>query len=361
MYGTALFLLGKIVAAEPSLAKDGEPAGSPAFYLAALDVFEMGESLPKRWDEHGSSREDWRMAIVWGRCLVYLADEKLCRMEIKNRTHGVYPFSAYASFMAPMYSTDSPSVGSSHESSPPQVDFQHPVWPQDSAFASVSHRRPSGTRRTSLQGSASTPHEILLQATDQFSRGMLHMPNARRPRSAQQQHHKGGGGYFSLLHHPAIEEELDEIDAPPTLPGLGVLGTRNAASIRPRVLYTIANDVMSVAERMPDPATREYWANWSDIVFKQMEMESDVYSWVYATAVGRGRCWLIIGAARAEALEASIESIGEAALQSDEAAEAREALQKCEQTPRIVPLFFSHLTVHSSPVLPHIFYPLQTC
>jgi hypothetical protein len=90
MYGTALFLLGKIISAEPSLAKDGEPAGSPAFYLAALDVFEMGENLPKRWDEHGSSREDWRMAIVWGRCLVCLADEKISRME--NTTHGMHTF-----------------------------------------------------------------------------------------------------------------------------------------------------------------------------------------------------------------------------------------------------------------------------
>ena len=90
LYGTALFLLGKIIAADPSLAKDGEPAGSPAFYLAALDVFEMGENVPKRWDEQGSSREDWRMAVVWGRCLVCLADEKLCRME--STTHGMYPF-----------------------------------------------------------------------------------------------------------------------------------------------------------------------------------------------------------------------------------------------------------------------------
>ena len=85
IYGTALFLLGKIISAEPSLAKIGEPAGSPAFYLAALDVFEMGENLPKRWDEHGRSREDWRMAVVWGRCLVCLADDISCRMEKKTR------------------------------------------------------------------------------------------------------------------------------------------------------------------------------------------------------------------------------------------------------------------------------------
>ena len=89
IYGTALFLLGKIISADPSLAKNGEPAGSPAFYLAALDVFEMGENLPKRWDEHGRSREDWRMAVVWGRCLVCIADEKICRME--NTTHGMPP------------------------------------------------------------------------------------------------------------------------------------------------------------------------------------------------------------------------------------------------------------------------------
>ena len=201
----------------------------------------------------------------------------------------------------------------------------------------MAHRRPPITRRISLQGSASTPHEILLQATDQFSRGMLHMPNARRLRSTQQQQqHDKPGGYLSRPAAAVVfeEEDLEEIDAPPTLPGLGApsLGTRNAASIRPRVLYTIANDVMSVAERMPDAAAREYWANWSDIVFKQMEMEPDVHAWVYATAVGRGRCWLIIGAARAEALEAAMERAGEAALGSEDAAEARQALHKGEQT-----------------------------
>ena len=168
---------------------------------------------------------------------------------------------------------------------------------------------------------------------------MLHMPNARRLRSTQQQQqqqHDKPGGYLSRPAAAVVfeEEDLEEIDAPPTLPGLGApsLGTRNAASIRPRVLYTIANDVMSVAERMPDAAAREYWANWSDIVFKQMEMEPDVHAWVYATAVGRGRCWLIIGAARAEALEAAMERAGEAALGSEDAAEARQALHKGEQT-----------------------------
>ena len=220
--------------------------------------------------------------------------------------------------------------GSSSRLEPSLQDFQDPVWPRDSAFASVSHRRPPATRRISLQGS--TPHEILLQATDQFSRGMLHMPSVRRPRSAYHHHHHNhSGGYFEL-HHPHPADDPEDIDTPPTLPGLGVLETRDAASIRPRVLYTIASDVMSVAERMPDAAAREYWANWSDIVFKQMEMESDVRAWVYATAVGRGRCWLIIGAARSEALEGSLESIGEAVLQSDVAADAREALHKGEHT-----------------------------
>lgn len=252
-------------------------------------------------------------------------------VRVLNRCHpfgfpSVCSFSTYA------------SAESSHESSPPLVNFQDQVWPRDSAFASVSQRLPV-TRRITLQGS--TPHEILLQATDQFSRGMLHMPNARRPRSAQ--HHHKGGSYFSL-HHLA-EEDLEEIDAPPTLPGLGVLETRDATSIRPRVLYAIASDVMSVAERLPDPAAREYWANWSDVVFRQMEMESDVRSWVYATAVGRGRCWLIIGAARAEALEVSMDSIGEAALQSGGAAEAREALYKGEHT-------FRHRTFFFIPLVP---------
>jgi len=239
------------------------------------------------------------------------------------------------------------SAGSSHAPSPPFIDFQDEVWPRDSAFASISQRRLPVTRRLSLQGS--TPHEILLQATDQFSRGMLHMPNARRPRSAQHHHHhrSGGGSYFSL--HRPVEEDLEEIDAPPTLPGLGALETRDATSTRPRVLYTVASDVMSVAERLPDPAAREYWANWSDMVFRQMEMESDGRSWVYATAVGRGRCWLIIGTARAEALEVSMESMGEAALQSVEAAEAIEALHKGERTFRYRTFVFILLSPSGTP------------
>ena len=235
-------------------------------------------------------------------------------------------------------------AGSGHQPSPPLVDFQDPVWPRDSAFASVSHRRPPVTRRISLP--SSTPHEILLQATDQFSRGMLHMPNARRPGNRGGSG-SGSGSYFHHpRHHPA--EDLEEIDAPPTLPGLGALDTRDAASIRPRVLYTIASEVMSVAEHMPEPADREHWANWADTVFRQMEMESDVRSWVYAIAVGRGQCWLIIGAARVEALEVSMESMGEAALQSDGAAEATEALHKGEQ------IFHSHSHSysHSVPLSP---------
>lgn len=69
VYGTSMLLLGKILEAYPALSKPVEPVGTPAFYLAALDVLEDGESASHSFSSHKFLREDWRLAVSVGKCL----------------------------------------------------------------------------------------------------------------------------------------------------------------------------------------------------------------------------------------------------------------------------------------------------
>ena len=70
--------MGNLVAQDPSIVLPGEPDAPSTYWLAALDVFETGENLPSRVGGNNlDTPEDWRMAIVWGRTLVCLADEKV--------------------------------------------------------------------------------------------------------------------------------------------------------------------------------------------------------------------------------------------------------------------------------------------
>ena len=70
--------MGNLVAQDSSIVLPGEPDAPSTYWLAALDVFETGENLPSRIGGNNlDNAEDWRMAIVWGRTLVCLADEKV--------------------------------------------------------------------------------------------------------------------------------------------------------------------------------------------------------------------------------------------------------------------------------------------
>jgi len=155
-----MLILGKILEAHPLLAKDAEPANTPAFYLAALDVLEDGENASHSVKSQRFPREDWRLAVSVGeypetivledtilltglslsagRTLVCLANEKLRRLTQTSNTA-------------------------------PLINFQDDLWPKDSAFGPSFSRRPPLTRRVTLP--PMTPHQILLQAADQFSRG----------------------------------------------------------------------------------------------------------------------------------------------------------------------------------------------
>lgn len=301
IYGTSYFLLGKILEADPTLAKEGEPVNTPAFYLAAIDVFESGESLAHSTvtSDERLTREDWRLAINWGRTLVCLADEKLRRLSQRR---------GKAAFTSAM-------------------NFQDDLWPKDSAFASSPSKRPLLARRVSLP--SMTPHEVLLQASDQFSRGLLHMPRHRKNPS----HHAHGRRQSLDCQKP----EDEEIDAPPTLPGLQIQSEKD---IRPCILYTIASDILDVVEPMSEPSRKEYWANWADGIFNQMEMEQksahiepdqeqSSKEWSYYIAIGRGRCWLVVGSTRLEVLEDRLGE-DEMVLESDAAKSARSALSRGE-------------------------------
>ncbi|KAJ7849976.1 hypothetical protein B0H14DRAFT_2764127 [Mycena olivaceomarginata] len=261
LLGTALFLFGNLIAQDPSLALPNEPSFPATYWLAALDVFETGENLPSRTSGRGcEAPEDWRMAIVWGRTLLCVADAALTLQQNPNAPRP-----------------------------PPE-----PRWPSPTAspFAAIAMRRPPASPRIVLATAA--PHDLLLLAMDHFARGMFHMPR----------------------------------NVPTPLPGAAPAPAFNRAS----ELFTIAREVLALAERLPAAAERTRWATWADSVLQQIRVQTD------AVAHARGRCWLVVGTARVEDIEAMAEARGwgmaesesqnSSALDSEEAEEAREGLER---------------------------------
>ncbi|KZT20994.1 hypothetical protein NEOLEDRAFT_1164772 [Neolentinus lepideus HHB14362 ss-1] len=273
--GITLFLFGNLVAQDSSVILQDEPKHATDYWLAALDVFETGENLPSRTAGR-SEAEDWRMAIVWGRTLVCLADEKIsrsrqARKEAEEAGQYYSPLMAYDSFMA-----------------------EEPKWPEDSVFYAISQRRPPVTRRMSL--ASATANDIMMLAMDQFSRGIFHMPHAQSSHS----------------HHFLCSSSSHNAES--------------ASFSRPKELFTIASEVLGLAERLDSASERQYWASWADSVFNQMKMEVDMDAWRGPITSARGRCWLIMGSAKVEELESALERGELEVLQSEEAEEAREGL-----------------------------------
>ena len=82
--------------------------------------------------------------------------------------------------------------------------------------------------------------------------------------------------------------------------------------------------VLGVAERLTSGFQRHYWASWADSVFNQMKNEADMDAWRGPILSARGRCWLIMGSAPVEDMEAALEAGDTEVLHSAEAEEARE-------------------------------------
>lgn len=216
------------------------------------------------------------MAIMWGRTLVALADDLLARQTKSKEDNPNTPLDPFiASYLA-----DSPK------------------WPNASPFGAINRSRRT-TRRLSL--TTATPNELLVLAMDQFSRGIFHMPHPNHSPPASS----------SSLPAPS---PLPAIKQPPD------------SFSRAKELFTIGSEVLLISEKLLEPSERQTWGAWSDSIFSQMKMEADMEVWRAPIARARGRCCLIVGAARAEELEGALESGNMDVLDTEDAEDAREAL-----------------------------------
>lgn len=290
--GTSLFLFGNLIAQESSLALDGESTNPALYWLTALDVFETGENLPSRTSGTGypDFPEDWRMAIIWGRTLVCLADD-LANRQIQARQQGEDPYNVY-------------------------LDLEEPDWPRGSPFHAIAAQRHPIMQRMSF--TAATPNDLLVLAADQFSRGIFHMPHEKRPPSA---------AASELGWSPPHSQSASESPMLLTLPEM------DDQFSRAKELHTIASEVLLVAEKLDTSSERHHWVNWADSVFSQIKMESA------SILRSRGRCRLIAGAAFVEAIEAALEHGDMDVLRSEEAIDAREDLSMAID-------FFEHAKVN---------------
>jgi len=309
IFGTTLFLFGNIIAQDPSLALPGEPSNSTPYWLTAIDTFQTGENLPIRVSGRGcqSAPEDWRMAVVWGRILVHLADEVLTRQRTTpNSTPMSNPLLPGLSGFPFMFSA-------------PINTIDEPNWPRDSPFALIAARRPPSSYRISLNNV--TCYELLQLAQDQFSRGIFHMPHLRNQMAPVV-----ASGSRSVLSakdafSPGDGSSSTTTTAQPSL----TIGSFS----RTKELYTIGSDVMLLAEKLDSPSERYHWANWADGIFSQMKMETNhaELSWRIQVATARGRCSLVMGSARAEEMDSELEKGELDVLKTPEAEEARSALR----------------------------------
>ncbi|KAI0351284.1 hypothetical protein OH77DRAFT_1411267 [Trametes cingulata] len=312
IFGIALFLMGNLVSQDPSIVLPGEPDAPSTYWLAALDVFETGENLPSRtggWNV--DTAEDWRMAIVWGRTLVCLADEKV----------------TYNMKQAKAQADASPQSGDyCYYPSGSSFSMSEPQWPPSSPFHAIAQFRPPVTRRMSLYSASA--HDIMVLAMDQFSRGIFHMPHPHysashnpsfihTPGTAGSPSHTSG--YFSSAYGPP-----SHYSSPYATSSSG--GDASVSFSRPKELFTIASEVLGVAERLTSGSQRHYWASWADSVFNQMKNEADMDAWRGPILSARGRCWLVMGSAPVEDMEPALEAGDTDVLHSAEAEEAREGL-----------------------------------
>ncbi|KAI0737278.1 hypothetical protein C8Q80DRAFT_325463 [Daedaleopsis nitida] len=310
IFGITLFLMGNLVAQDSSVVLAGEPDVPSTYWLAALDVFETGENLPSRIGGNNlDNAEDWRMAIVWGRTLVCLADEKVTynMKEAKTRAEAsAAPATEYG-----YYPSGSP------------FSMSEPRWPSSSPFHAVAQFRPPVTRRMSLYSASA--HDIMVLAMDQFSRGIFHMPHP----------HYSHAHNPSFIHTPGTSSSPSQSSgyfssafAPPAhySSPYSQIGDPLVTFSRPKELFTIASEVLGVAERLSSGTQRQYWASWADSVFNQMKNEADMDAWRGPILCARGRCWLVMGSAPVEDMESLLEAGDTEVLHSAEAEEAREGL-----------------------------------
>ena len=316
--GVALFLFGNVIAQNPSLALPREPTTPSPYWLAALDVLNAGDNLPcltdgthayssSFYDAAGgvsASADDWRVAIAWGRTLVALAYEATKRASSPSPP----PSPATARAWLPS------APASPHSPTPSPTSSSPPRYQPRSPLAAIATLRTPGL----IHAARATAPELLTLAADQFSRGIFHMPH-NNPQPHRYFHHPN-----SSTHTLSPTRSTTPSCASPSS------GAAAAAPQRPHVLFTLASEVLAVAERLGHAEARKRWAKWADEVFLQMHMEADVDAWRARVGVARGRCWLAIGSVRADEMEDALGRGDGRVLLSKEAEDARASLSTCE-------------------------------
>jgi hypothetical protein len=262
--GVALFLFGNLIAQNSTLAISREPTAPDFYWRAALDVFDAGDNLPSHTT--GNNFTNPGHPDDWRMAIAW------------GRTLVALAYHLTKSTKAAHSPPSSPS-------SP--LSPSHQRFPQRSPLAAIAAMHTPSFAHASA-------HELLTLAADQFSRGIFHMPHTPGSQSYARKQTWGSPPLFGFS--------------------------------RPSELFTLASEVLIVAERLDGAEERRKWAVWSDALFHQMHMEADVDTWRARVVSARGRCSLAIGSAHADELEDALERGDRRVLRSKEAEEARSAL-----------------------------------
>lgn len=311
-----------------------------------------------------NEKEDWRMAVAWGRTLVCLAQTQTAsRPEVAaNRK----PNDAVDSPSSPNFdllfpsvfssplSTKSPSSGSSR---PPSSQDYFPMF-QPAGPANVMAPAPTPiTVMMTMPGTAAArsatsvaslsltenedPHQLLVRAMDQFARALLYVPRPTStdpPQSSTSMVGEGVKGEVGTgaRSSPSLSEVQHALVSPfayssPTSPSplaaayaIPLSASAPLAS-RAYLLLSLASSVLVVAATLPEPEQRAYWARWADGIISVVgitalsglggllggegkaqdrqrtpEEEAELRVRVDLT---RARCWMMVGDAKSETLK----------------------------------------------------------
>lgn len=294
-----MFTFGCIIDLDASLALEGEPKAPTPYWLAAIDVFESGESLPIRTSGRvpNSMPEDWRMAANWGRTLVKLAAELLKRRKENPKLREPPAIPDYSNFKVPPPSLPSPFR---------TYTADEPDWPRASLFATISFLRPPFTRRLSLD--TLSPDELMAFAEDHLSRAIFYMPHPRNVVPARYPHHP-------LAPSPM---HVSPAASPPPDPAI-----ERSGPDRPQEIYTMASEVLLVAENSETPGGRLRWARWADGVISQVTINPNMKPEKLLDL--RAKCNLTMGTAKMEELMTDWDY--PSVLHTDDAEDGREYLK----------------------------------
>lgn len=271
-----MFTFGCIIDSDPSLALEGEPKTPTPYWLTAIDVFEWGESLPIRTSGRipKTMPEDWRMSASWGRTLVKLTTELLKRRKENPKLREPPPLPDYSNFKIPPPALPTPFK---------TFTADEPDWPRASVFATICSLRPPYTHRLSLY--TSTPDEIMAIAEDHLSRAIFHMPHPRNVVPAR------------YPYHPLAPSSIPVAPAPTPSP---YSEFERTGPDRPQEIYTMASEVLLVAENSETPSGRLRWARWADGVVGRVTIQPNMKPQKFLDL--RAKCNLTMGTAKVEEL-----------------------------------------------------------